>query len=173
MKKLFDEDKFVEIDELSEEEIRGIGVPAWELPALINALLTNMEKRKKLEAQAEDMTPLHFAAANNHLAAIIALVEAGASLKAQAFSKMTPLHFAAANGQVEIIKVLLLAILVVNHLVLNKVELNLTTQVDSNLEHKMSVELNLIPLWDNILVHNALFCVLLRAKARAMIRERK
>ena len=57
-------------------------------------------------ARTGDM-PLHIAAVNGNLRAIILLIEEGAELNAKGEGEMTPLHYAVQMNQIEAIKILL------------------------------------------------------------------
>jgi len=67
-------------------------------------------KRARTNEKADGLTPLHFAVKNGHLAAVEALLQAGANIEAKTDeSRRTPLHLAARYGHCEVLQVLLTA----------------------------------------------------------------
>ncbi len=68
---------------------------------------TILRSRAIIPAQAEEMTPLHWAAARGHSDIIELLLNAQAQINAQDENEMRPLHLAAQNGHTNLIPLLI------------------------------------------------------------------
>lgn len=74
----------------------------------VEVLLENGAEVNSPSKNSQTVTPLHSAAAGQHLTIARRLIERGADVNARQAGDFTPLHAAAQNGQVELVELLLM-----------------------------------------------------------------